>query len=139
MPGITAVFVRKTAVNETGQTYVAWGIEPSWVKVTFCPDNRAVVSWVALCFSCFEGANYLDYSPSQRSGPNSKHTYFFPKGIYLFLLVDAILCLQAIYPDTGGIPPAVPRPLIVLIVRSSGRGLKNNDQVCQFVRLSVYH
>ncbi|CAM9867121.1 unnamed protein product [Pylaiella littoralis] len=37
--------------------------------------------------------------------------------------------LQAIYPSTGGIPPATSRPVMVLVVRLTGRGLKNNSQV----------
>ncbi|CAN0080944.1 unnamed protein product [Pylaiella littoralis] len=37
--------------------------------------------------------------------------------------------LQAIYPSTGGIPPAAARPVIVLVVRLSKRWLKNNSQV----------
>ncbi|CAM9293887.1 unnamed protein product [Ectocarpus fasciculatus] len=37
--------------------------------------------------------------------------------------------LQAIYPDTGGVPPVPPRPVIVLIVREEKRGLGNNAEV----------
>ncbi|CBJ29242.1 conserved unknown protein [Ectocarpus siliculosus] len=37
--------------------------------------------------------------------------------------------LKAMYPRTQGIPPEVPRPVIVLVVRESRRWLKNNDQV----------
>lgn len=39
------------------------------------------------------------------------------------------LCPQAVYPDSGGVPPAVARPTVVLIVRESKRLLKNNNQV----------
>ncbi|CAN0301288.1 unnamed protein product [Ectocarpus sp. 12 AP-2014] len=44
--------------------------------------------------------------------------------------------LKAMYPRTRGIPPQVPRPVIVLVVRESRRWLKNNDQVrrCASVR-----
>eukprot|EP00903_Cladosiphon_okamuranus_P010588 g10012.t1 len=37
--------------------------------------------------------------------------------------------LQGMYPATGGVPPAPPRPTIVLIVRREKRGLRNSDEV----------
>ncbi|CAN0214375.1 unnamed protein product, partial [Ectocarpus fasciculatus] len=42
--------------------------------------------------------------------------------------------LQAMYPSTGGAPPQLPRPQIVLIVRTTKRGLKNNNQVREALR-----
>lgn len=38
--------------------------------------------------------------------------------------------MQALYRSTGGVPPAPPRPVIVLVVRDSLRGLTNSDEVC---------
>ncbi|CAM9911010.1 unnamed protein product [Ectocarpus fasciculatus] len=37
--------------------------------------------------------------------------------------------LQGLFPTTNGVPPAPPRPVIVLVVRTTLRGLKNNDEV----------
>ncbi|CAM9134821.1 unnamed protein product [Ectocarpus fasciculatus] len=37
--------------------------------------------------------------------------------------------LQGLFPTTNGVPPAPPRPVIVLVVRSKLRGLTNNEQV----------
>lgn len=39
------------------------------------------------------------------------------------------LGLQAVYPGSGGVPPPVARPVLVLIVRQTKRRLLNNDQV----------
>lgn len=36
---------------------------------------------------------------------------------------------QALYPETGGVPPVLARPVIVLVVRTTLRGLTNNDDV----------
>lgn len=41
-----------------------------------------------------------------------------------------LLFLQAMYPDTAGSPPPLLRPVIVLVVRNSIRGLDNKSQVC---------
>ncbi|CAN0371292.1 unnamed protein product, partial [Pylaiella littoralis] len=37
--------------------------------------------------------------------------------------------LQALFPGSGGVPRRLPRPLIILVVRQSKRGLQNNDAV----------
>ncbi|CAM9539364.1 unnamed protein product [Ectocarpus sp. 4 AP-2014] len=37
--------------------------------------------------------------------------------------------LQGLFPTTNGVPPAPARPVIVLIVRTTLRGLRNNDEV----------
>ncbi|CBN75966.1 conserved unknown protein [Ectocarpus siliculosus] len=37
--------------------------------------------------------------------------------------------LQGLFPTTNGVPPAPPRPVIVLIVRNELRGLMNNEEV----------
>ncbi len=37
--------------------------------------------------------------------------------------------VQTLYPDVRGAPPLLPRPVILLVVRSSKRGLKNNREV----------
>lgn len=46
---------------------------------------------------------------------------FFPRQFAFFL--------QELYPSTGGVVPTLDRPVIVLIVRTARRGLKNNDDV----------
>lgn len=40
-----------------------------------------------------------------------------------------MLRLQGMYPESGGVPPPVPKPVILLIVRKKQRGLGNNDKV----------
>lgn len=37
--------------------------------------------------------------------------------------------MQALYPENGGVPRTPPRPVIVLIVRQSLRGVRNHDEV----------
>ncbi|CAM9862224.1 unnamed protein product [Ectocarpus sp. 4 AP-2014] len=37
--------------------------------------------------------------------------------------------LQGLFPTTNGVPPAPPRPVIVLVVRNKLRGLRNNEEV----------
>ncbi|CAB1103954.1 unnamed protein product [Ectocarpus sp. CCAP 1310/34] len=37
--------------------------------------------------------------------------------------------LQGLFPTTNGLPPAPPRPVIVLVVRNKLRGLMNNEEV----------
>ncbi|CAN0342528.1 unnamed protein product [Ectocarpus sp. 6 AP-2014] len=37
--------------------------------------------------------------------------------------------LQGLFPTTNGVPPAPPRPVIVLVVRNKLRGLMNNEEV----------
>lgn len=44
------------------------------------------------------------------------------------------LPMQALYPDTGGVAPVLARPVILLIVRKSRRGLGNNDDVRMEIR-----
>ncbi|CAM9126955.1 unnamed protein product [Ectocarpus sp. 4 AP-2014] len=42
--------------------------------------------------------------------------------------------LQAMYPSTGGVPPRLPRPQILLLVRTKKRGLNNNNKVREALR-----
>ncbi|CAM9769579.1 unnamed protein product [Ectocarpus sp. 6 AP-2014] len=44
--------------------------------------------------------------------------------------------LQELYPSTGGVVPTLDRPVIVLIVRTARRGLKNNDDVREALKLN---
>lgn len=46
-----------------------------------------------------------------------------------WLSVFCFLGPQGLYPSRGGTPFSVSRPVIVLIVRKTGRGLHNNDKV----------
>lgn len=49
------------------------------------------------------------------------------------LFLSLTRSLQGLYPSSNGVPPSLPRPTIVLIVRNSLRGLANNDEVrCLF-------
>ncbi|CBN75965.1 conserved unknown protein [Ectocarpus siliculosus] len=41
----------------------------------------------------------------------------------------AALSSQGLFPTTNGVPPAPPRPVIVLVVRNKLRGLMNNEEV----------
>ncbi|CAB1100997.1 unnamed protein product [Ectocarpus sp. CCAP 1310/34] len=50
-----------------------------------------------------------------------------PNAVLVTLLRHALL--QGMYPDTGGVPPIPPKPIMVLIVRANKRGLGNNDEV----------
>ncbi|CAB1105986.1 unnamed protein product [Ectocarpus sp. CCAP 1310/34] len=44
--------------------------------------------------------------------------------------------LQGLFPTTNGVPPAPPRPVIVLVVRTTLRGLKNNDEVREALQIN---
>ncbi|CAM9683069.1 unnamed protein product [Ectocarpus sp. 12 AP-2014] len=50
-----------------------------------------------------------------------------PNAVLVTLLRHALL--QGMYPDTGGVPPTPPKPIMVLIVRAKKRGLGNNAEV----------
>ncbi|CAM9513749.1 unnamed protein product [Ectocarpus sp. 8 AP-2014] len=50
-----------------------------------------------------------------------------PNAVLVTLLRHALL--QGMYPDTGGVPPTPPKPIMVLIVRKEKRGLGNNAEV----------
>ncbi|CBJ29440.1 conserved unknown protein [Ectocarpus siliculosus] len=50
-----------------------------------------------------------------------------PNAVLVTLLRHALL--QGMYPDTGGVPPTPPKPIMVLIVRKNKRGLGNNTEV----------
>ncbi|CAB1120095.1 unnamed protein product [Ectocarpus sp. CCAP 1310/34] len=44
--------------------------------------------------------------------------------------------LQGLFPTTNGVPPAPPRPTIVLVVRTTLRGLQNNEEVKEALKIS---
>ncbi|CAM9134740.1 unnamed protein product [Ectocarpus fasciculatus] len=44
--------------------------------------------------------------------------------------------LQGLFPTTDGVPPVPPRPVIVLVVRTTLRGLKNNDEVREALKIN---
>ncbi|CBN75964.1 conserved unknown protein [Ectocarpus siliculosus] len=44
--------------------------------------------------------------------------------------------LQGLFPTTDGVPPAPPRPVIVLVVRTTLRGLKNNEEVREALEMN---
>ncbi|CAM9799475.1 unnamed protein product [Ectocarpus sp. 6 AP-2014] len=44
--------------------------------------------------------------------------------------------LQGLFPTTNGVPPAQARPVIVLVVRTTLRGLRNNDKVKEALEMN---
>ncbi|CAM9445961.1 unnamed protein product [Ectocarpus fasciculatus] len=44
--------------------------------------------------------------------------------------------LQGLFPTTNGVPPAPPRPVMVLVVRDTLRGLANNEEVKEALKIN---